>query len=230
MAGWGTGTLWGGIALWGAGAPSAHEICDLVETRILFQMDSTIGNRDFRDFVCIHAEPFGQFADVADDVANGFNLDTAIGDQQDVIGRVIDFQRSGFDDATYRTLLKMQATILQGQTDGDWTGSINQILSMIRTFIGIGGGPILYTSIPPYSFELTVPAVLTATQVKVLFRLICKAIYAGVLGFVTIVEPGPNLWGSSHGAATNSGIWCSSHGPTATPCALWGAVIVTDGC
>lgn len=234
MASWGAGTLWGGIALWGAAAPAAHEICDLVERRILFQMDSTIGNRDFRDFMCIHAEPFGQFTDVADEVADGFNLNTAIGIQLDMIGSVIDLPRSGFDDDDdYRTLLKVQATILMGQTDGDWTGSVNQILTMVRTFIdhfAPTASPIVYTLSPPYAFSLSIPSVLSGPEFGVLFRLLCKAVYAAVLGFIELVPVGDNLWDSSHGAVTNSGIWCSSHGPTATPCANWSGLVVTSGC
>lgn len=231
MAGWGNAAFWGACSPWGLG-DCESEICEFVQTRILSQMDATVGNRNFRDFMCIVTEPFGKFIDVAKDVAGGFNLDTAIGVQLDAIGSVIDLPRSGFtDDEFYRKLLKIQATILMGQTDGDWTGSVNQILTMVRTFITDAvASPIVYTLVPPYSFTLSIPATLTGPEFNVLFRLICKAMYAGVLGFVELVEPGPNLWGSSHGAVANSAVWCSSHGPTTTTCGLWSGLVTTTGC
>lgn len=232
MATWGSGAPWGACSTWGTGS-CANDICDFVQTRILSQMDATVGNRDFRDFMCIVTEPFGEFVDVAQDVGTAFDLDTAIGIQLDMIGNVIDLPRSGVtDDEFYRTLLRIQTTILQGQTDGDWTGSVNQILGMVRTFIDFfgGGSPIVYTAVPPYAFQLDIPATLTGPEFGVLFRLICKALYAGVLGFIVLVEPGDNLWASAHGPATNSGIWCSAHGPTATPCADWAGLVVTTNC
>lgn len=230
MAAWGASAFWGACSLWGLGGCQSG-ICAVVETRILSQMDMTVGNRDFREFMCIVAEPFGRFSDVAEDVAGAFDLDSAIGIQLDMIGSVIDLPRSGFtDDVFYRKLLKIQATILQGQTDGDWTGSVNQILTMVRTFIGAGGGPIVYTAVPPYAFQLDIPTTLTGPEFSVLFRLICRALYAGVLGFIVIVEPGDNLWDSAHGAVTNSAIWGSAHGATATPEGLWAGLVVTTSC
>jgi hypothetical protein len=178
--------------------------------------------------MCIVAEPFGEFNDVAGEVGEAFDIDTAVGVQLDVIGVVIDLPRSGFDDTFYRKLLKMQATILQGQTDGDWTGTVNQILEMVRTFIGAGGSPIIYTNLPPYSFQLEIPATLTGPEFGVLLRLITRALYAGVLGFIVIVPPGDNLWDSHHGAVTNSAIWGSAHGATATPEGIWSSVITTS--
>jgi hypothetical protein len=233
MAGWGGGAFWGACSPWGLG-DCESEICDFVQTRILAQMDPSVGNRDFRDFMCIVAEPFGKYVDVAKDVAGAFDLNTAVGVQLDMIGSVIDLPRSGItDDEFYRALLKMQATILMGQTDGNWTGSVNQILTMVRTFIDFVSPtamPIVYTLVPPYAFTLGIPIVMTGAEFSILFRLICKAIYAGVLGYIEIVPTGDNLWDSSHGVAANSAIWCSAHGPTATPCGQWGGLVVTSGC
>lgn len=232
MAKWSVESTWSVENLWGiptSGFEAA--LCKLADERVLVQMDDAETNRKFRDLMCIFAEPFGKFADVATDVQNAFDITTAEGEQLDFIGRVIGLQRSGFGDTFYRTILQIQSTILQGQTEGDWTGSVNQILSMVRTFIGTGvAQPVEYTLVAPYGFELLIPSTLTPTQIKVLFRLICRAVYAGVLGFVTFVAPGPNLWQSHHGAVANGAIWCSFHGATATPCGEWGFVIVTDGC
>lgn len=233
MAGWGASSSWGVCALWGlAGCDVESEICEFVQTRILYQMSEAPGARNFRDFMCIHAEPFGEFIDVAQQVGEAFNLDTAVGVQLDVIGRVIDLPRSGFtDDEFYRKLLKIQATILQGQTEGDWTGSVNQILSMVRTFIGESTpGTVTYTLVPPYSFELGIPVTLTAAEFGVLFRLICKAIYAGVLGFLVLTPAGDNLWDSQPGGVVASGgVWCSHHGAVPN-CAQWSGLVVTTGC
>ena len=224
---WGSGNLWGVLT----GANMAL-LCELAKTsRPLVQMDDTVGNNDFRELMCIFAEPFGHFADVVDDVAAAFNLNTAVGEQQDFIGSVIGLQRSGLDDDFYRTALQVQAEILMGQTDGDWTGSVNGILTMIRTFIGDGvAQPIVYESVPPYAFTIDIPGSLTTVQINVLFRLLCRALYAGVLGYFVVEVPGDNLWDSDHGAATNSGTWCSAHGATATTCAVWSYVVTTDIC
>lgn len=228
MSGWGLVSPRGIGAPWGLEGES--EICKFVQARILSQMDSTTGNRNFRDFMCIVAQPFGDFGDVAGDVGDAFNIDTAVGVQLDIIGAVIDLPRSGVtDDEFYRRLLKMQATILMGQTDGDWTGSINQILSMVRTFIGAGGGPILYTPVSPYSFQLEIPVTLTGGEFSVLFRLICRAIYAGVLGFIVITPAGNNLLGSAHGAVVGQGTFCSAHGPV-PGCGVAAAVVTTGSC
>jgi len=230
MAGWGNANNWGDCALWGL-SDCESGICEFIQTRILSQMDSSTGNRDFRDFMCIHAEPFGKFVDVAQDVGEAFNIDTAVGVQLDIIGSVIDLPRSGFtDDEFYRKLLKIQATILQGQTEGDWTGSVNQILQMVRTFIGPVPGTVDYLLVPPYSFELTIPVVLTGPEFAVLFRLLCRAIYAGVLGYVVLTPTGDNLWDSQPGGVvTNGGVWCSHHGAVAN-CAQWSGLVVTSSC
>lgn len=231
MAKW--GHPWGLCNPWGVlSGPCVDLLCELSEQRILVQMDDQTGNRKFRDLMCIFVDPFGEYADVANDVGLGFNLETAVGQQLDFIGAVIDLQRSGFDDDFYRTILRIQAEILRGQTDGDWTGSVNAILTMVRTFIGPAViTPIEYVLVPPYSFQLIIPAVLTPTEIKVLFRLICRAIYAAVLGFLEFVFPGDNLWDSDPGGVVaQGGIWCSAHGPTVGTCAVWSYVIVTTSC
>ena len=167
---------------------------------------------------------------VSEDVQEAFNLDTAIGEQLDFIGAVIDLPRSGFDDTRYRTFLQIQTDILLGQTDGDWTGTINNILTMSRKFIGTGViPPIVYTSALPYAFLLTVPGGLSVLETQILFRFICKAIYAGVLGQTIFVPAGDNVFDSVNVVIANSMIFCSVNVVIAN-CGEFSTVLSTDTC
>lgn len=227
MSIWGTGSPWGLLAPWGA--PAGQDFaCELVEERVLVQHPDQVGERQFRDWLCAFAQQAGEYLDVADDTRDGFNLLTAIGEQLDLIGGVVGLPRSGFDDDRYRTLLQIQIQLLIGarNSNPNWVGTINNLLQICRTFIGTGvPDPVVLLNTPPYSYTLSVPGV-TIAELDLLITFICKATWAGVLGYVIILPTGggANLWGSTHGAVVNSGIWCSTHGAVAG-CALWSHVV-----
>jgi hypothetical protein len=190
-------------------------------------MDDTTGNRDFRELLCVFLEGLGDYVDVAQDVANGFDLDTAVGDQLDAIGAVVGLPRQGFNDTRYRTFLRIQVDLLLSavRDDANWTGTGNNILKIVRTFIGAGGPPIVLTNLPPYSFNLTIPGI-TLAELDILVNFLCVALYAGVLG-QTIFVLGPNsLWDSaSVGPIPDGGIWCSAHPIPPFPCGVWGFAV-----
>lgn len=224
MAKW--GLKWANNSFWGVlSGPYFETFCEVSDTRVLVQMDDTPGNRDFRDFLCQLAEGYGHYVDVADDIIAGFDISTAVGTQLDMIGATIDLPRSGFDDATYRVLLQMQSNLLLGTVEGDWTGSVNNVLTLTRTFIGPTVNPIVYFLKEPYSFTMTIPKLLTVNEIIILFRFIKRGLYAAVLGYIEFIPIGDNLWGSHYGGVGSPGVWDSHYGGVATP-ALWGTVIL----
>jgi len=228
MATW--GSPWAITSTWGIASAGANAACELAEERVLVQMDDTVGNRKFRDFMCILAEPFGIYTEVMADLKAAFDIETAIGVQLDIIGSIIDLPRSGLADDRYRIFLRIQTEILLGQVTGDWTGSVNNILTMVRTLIGTGVvTPINYILHPPYTFELIIPGVFPVSEIRLLFRLICRAIYAAVLGFVAFVPLGENLWQYTDLSVTDGGVWCYTDG-SVPDCAVWSYVIPTTDC
>ena len=195
-------------------------IADFVNGRILIQIDDAVTNDNFRTMVCVFAEAFGEYISVTNDVKKAFDLDTAEGDQLDQIGAMIGQPRSGYNDVDYRRNLNIQVSIIKSKLArdpvtgkiGNWNGTVNNILEIIRTFIGPGGAIVLQ-NLPPYSFKVTIPIVLTQLDTQILFQFICRAIYAAVLGFTIFVEPGANLWDSDHGVVVNRGSWGAAIGP-----------------
>lgn len=222
MATW--GTTWGLALSWGD--PSSVEAaCELAQDRLLAQHpdeikqvgDGSVMARPLRDWICKFAEQSGAFRHVLEQVRDGFQIETAIGVQLDAIGSLIGLPRSGFGDVRYRVMLGIQAELLLAHTaeGGNWTGTTNNILTIVRRFIGeTPGAPIVLTQTPPYAFTLQIPAVFTVEEFRVLRRFICLALYAGVLG-VTTFPTDDSVYGSEHGAVVDAGIYGSAHGAVA---------------
>ncbi len=226
---WGTQVgQWGKAALWGVGTGDGPtEFCDLADDRVLVQVDDEPTNRDFRELVCIVVEGLGHYKDVAEDVAAAFDVDTAVGEQLDFIGTIVGIQRQGFPDARYRDFINIQIDLILStvRNGANWTGTVNNILDICRTFIGTGvPDPIVYTATPPYSFKLTVPGV-TPAEMGVLVNFLCIALYAGVLGQSIFTLASDSLWDSfSVGPITDGGIWASASVVVA-PSSIWGLTI-----
>lgn len=222
---WGSGSLWGLLT-----GPGPEEFCELAQDRVLIQMDDAPSNRKFRDLICILVEGLGEYRDVALDVAAAFDLDAAIGVQLDAIGAVVGLPRQGYPDDRYRTFLRIQIDLLLGgnREGGNWTGTHNNILSIVRTFIGPGPDPIILTNYAPYSFTLSIPG-LDPAEIPILRRFLCIALYAAVLGQSIFTVADNSLWDSeSVGPIPNGGIWCS--GSVVVPdCATWGFAVITGG-
>ena len=221
---YGTAAPWGLGSLWGVDSGTGPaEFCQLADDRVLVQMDDTGGNRKFRDLICVFAEGFGHFSDVAFDVQDGFDLSTAVGVQLDMIGAVIGLPRQGFPDDRYRVFLQIQTDLVlsAAREDGNWTGTSNNILRICRTFIGPAAGTINLVNLPPYDFRLTIPGI-TLAELEILANFICVALYAGVLGRVIFTVAAESLWDSDTvGPIPDGGIWGSSS-VTVSPSAVWG--------
>lgn len=212
MPTWGAGSSWGLTSLWGTLSDAAQAYCELADERCLVQMDDTTGTRNFRDFMCILAEAFGDFQAVAFAVRDAFDVDTAVGVQLDMIGSVVGLSRQGATDDRYRVFLNIQIELLLSAARGDanWTGTHNNILTICRTFIGDAEPlPVVLKNFPPYSFLLSVPGV-TLSELQTLVRFICQATYAGVLGQVIVILAADSLWNSASVAVTDGGIWGSA--------------------
>lgn len=230
MSGW--GNPWGTSFYWGgAGGLGPAFACDLADDRVLVQMDDTIGNRVFRDLVCVFVEDLGTYLDVLSDVRDAFDLSSAVGAQLDVIGRIVGLPREGYADARYRTLLEIQIELILSvnRDGGNWTGTSENILRICRKFIGTTPGqPVVLQNFPPYDFLLTVPT-LAVADIPLLFRFLCRALYAGVLGQLLTPLAPDSLWNSASVAVPGGGIFCSAS--VAVPgCAIWGTAKTVGTC
>jgi len=94
MAIW--GTLWGGAFRWGGAAVGPVYACQLTEDRVLIQHPDAPGERQFRDWICKYNEHAGEYIDVCAEVKEAFDVDTAVGEQLDMIGSWVGLPRSGF--------------------------------------------------------------------------------------------------------------------------------------
>lgn len=236
MARWGTG--WGLGFPWGlSSGPNVDLFCDIAEDRVLVQMDDGSNGpgsvRKFRELVCGMVEGLGSYVDVLEDIQAAFDIETAIGEQLDFLGRMVGLQRQGFDDDRFRTFIKIQTDLILSvnQEDGNWTGTHANILKICRTFIGTAVlDPIILKNLPPYSYKLTVPGV-SLDEMRILANFLCLATWAGVLGQATFTLGDDSLWNSPQVAITNGGIWNSAQVAIANG-GVWGTTITigTQNC
>lgn len=192
----------------------AHPICGLADEKVLVQMDDKADNRDYRELLCALVEPLGEYIDTIDDVINTFDIDTAVGDQLDKLGAWLALPRSGFDDVQYRRNLQIQIKIitswlrLNNQFEpGDWTGTINNLLEIIRIFIGPIPGVITYFPSYPYSFIVTIPGNLSQLEIAQLFQFVRRSLYAAVLGINVFLQGNDNLWAHALDIGGGDGAW-----------------------
>jgi hypothetical protein len=226
---YGLGSFWGLTSFWGLDEnPFIIEVCDLADTRVLVQMDDTAGNNDFRQYICETVKPWGEYAKVLDDVKNAFDIETAAGEQLDYLGEIVGIPRREFTDDRYRTFVKIQIDLIlsSARSDANWTGTTNNILTICREFLGVGPALSILNS-PPYSYVLNLPA-LPPDEQDILFGFLCKATYAGVLGYVLTGQVTGFIWGSQSVVVPSAGIWGSQN--VAVPgAATWGSTTLIGG-
>lgn len=206
----------------------AMSFCDLILCRMLIQMDRDPGARDFYDFMCALSEEAARMFDVCLVMQSAFDIESAIGDQLDIIGSIVGIPRREFSDYDYRIYIRIQTELLLSgiREDAEWTGTVPNILRIVRTFIDTDAGTITYTGAPPYSFQLSLPSALTQEQIELLMSFISTAIYAGVLGFVQFALSA-DVWGSDAVAVPNVGTWGSASVVVAGA-SIWDFVITTS--
>lgn len=172
-----------------------------INSRILAQIADSPNGGTFRTMMITLTQSFFDFTEVMDEIYDAFEIETAVGDQLDKIGGFVGLPRSGFNDADYRRNINIQISIIRSKIQridgllGNWNGTVNNILSIARTYIGEAVvQPIILTQIPPYSFEIQIPGNLELVEVTQLFQFIKRALYAGVLGYVIFLLGENNLW------------------------------------
>lgn len=222
MSTWGL-TPWGLGFPWGAEHTGADYGCTLAQSGILAQSQG--GN--FSLWMCAFGEEIGSNFDTLTDIINGYSLEYAVGAQLDVLGSILGLPRSGFGDDRYRDFLTIQRDLQLGVTvDGNWTGTGDNVLGICRKFIGpASGDPIVVQNWPPYSFTLDIPDISSPLEVQVLISFLRKALYIGVLGYVSIAAAGDSRWDSANAVVPNGGTWGSASVATPTA-ALWSYVIL----
>lgn len=195
---WGLEGFWGGY--WGLDAGQGDEAtCQQGQDGILSLF---IEDGDFYSLICALSEMHGDYWDVAQDVLTGFDLDSAIGAQLDVIGAILKQPRQAFDDDRYRTLLKIKGKLVLRST-----GTGENVIAIAREFIGDAVmDPIVLNNSPPYTFKLSIPTI-SNDDLDILIPFIRQALIAGVSGVVIVILTGGAVWGDDTVAVTGEGVW-----------------------
>lgn len=206
---------------------SSITLQQLADVRVLVQMDDATANRKFRELMIDFADGASRFRDVCFAVRIAFDLDSAAGDQLDKIGFVVGLSREGFTDARYRVFLEIQILLLisASRDDANWTGTVQNIVTICRKFIGTTVDSVILTNSPPYSYTIQVPG-LVLSEAFLLARFFTTANYAAVLGLMIVIISSDSLWESNVAPITDGGVWESNVVPIAGA-SDWQIVVVT---
>lgn len=190
MAFW--GSPWGGEFPWGDGPPGPFELqdCETAECRALMQFRG-LSTRNMLDLLCIIGGQFGKLRDDLTDIRNAFDLDTAVGDQLEIIGNNLGLPRNGLDDTDYRRFINIQILLILQST-----GSGPNIIAIIRTYLGATANPVIFTNAPPYQFSISAID-MTEADWEILIPFLRKALIGGVLGIALAGLVGSSVLGSA---------------------------------
>ena len=206
MAQW--GTEWGLDNPWGGAAHGAFalEDCETAKCHLLMQHRG-LSTENLLKLACIIGKLFGKVRDEAKDVENAFDLDDAVGDQLDKIGSTVGLPRNALTDTEYRKFLNIQILLIL-----ESTGTGENILSILRTFIGPSINPIVIVNSPPYGFSVS-SLDITPADWDALVPIVRKALIAAVMGIVLAGLPGSLTYDSIHPGApiTGTGVYDSTH-------------------
>jgi len=208
MAFWGEG--WGEDFEWGLSAVGEEWACDLTQARLLHWHPEA---SNIRNWFCAYGEHVGSDIDTLVALPHAFAVEFAVGAQLDVLGSIVGLPRSGATDTRYRTLLRIQIRLLlsAAREDANWTGTTNNLLGIVREFIGPGPAPIGLVNLPPKSFLLTIPDITDTSDLHVLISFLTKAVYSETVGYVLFATATEgSVWGSESVAVPGAGIWGSA--------------------
>jgi hypothetical protein len=115
--------------------PGLKTFCQLGKERTLAQHPS---GGTFEVLVCTLSGYPGRVRDVALKVGAAFDIETAVGEQQDMIGSIVGLPREGASDLRYRDFLRIQTKLLLAvqRVEAEWTGTCENLLAIARAFIG----------------------------------------------------------------------------------------------
>lgn len=141
---------------------------------------------------------YDEFRTAAVAVLDGFDLDTAVGEQLDMIGAVVDLPRLGDDDTRYRLALRVWALAMASH------GWADEILTIVRTFIG-AIPTLTLVPLPPmgYRLDVNVLAPTDLARLLVFVRAANPACYAFAVAVTTdtsglLVDRSPSAVASAH--------------------------------
>lgn len=187
---------------------NATTFAQLASDRLLAQSD---GDEVLEALVAALAAEPAVSHDTALMLRDSYDLDHAVGAQQDTVGSIVGLRREGYEDDRYRDFLKIQVELIlaQARDDGEWTGTAPNIIRIVRTFVGPDAPQVIYTSSPPYSYTVNVEG-LDITEAPLLVRFLRTATYAGVLGLVEVGVGEESVMGSAAVTITGEGIMGSA--------------------
>lgn len=170
---------------------------------------------NLRALCSLLGQRFDDFRAAADDVLAAFDLDTAVGAQLDVIGRVVDLPRLGDSDDDYRLALRVWGLCLASH------GYAEEILAIVREFIGPLPTLVL-VPLPPMAFRLEVNALALddLARLLVFVRAAAPICYAFTVAVTTdtsglLVDRTPSAVASAHNVDA-IGVVVSDPGTVAT--------------
>jgi len=217
MAGW--GTPWGLPFPWGAPIGKfERQDCETAGCRVLMQHRG-LSTENLIGLACIIGRLWGNVRDVAEEVRLSFDLDTAVGDQLDILGETVGLPRNGYDDTTYRKLINIQILLILRST-----GSPENIISIIRTYLGVTANPVLIFTSGPKDFAVSASD-MTEPDWEILIPFIRKALASEVRGTVAAAGVGGLVWDSLSAGPVipDTGNWDSqSAGAPIADTGVWG--------
>lgn len=121
--------------------------------------------------------PLEELEGVFWDIRDLTDIDDATGEQLDVLGRIVNQERAGFDDDTYRLFLKARVQLNRS------SGTVPEVVEVFQLILPAGGEPHVYQAFPK-SFTLQVQgAALTEEQVQLYRTFLAAAADAGARFF-----------------------------------------------
>ena len=222
MAFW--GSSWGQQFPWGNGPAGPFELqdCQTAEDRALMQFRG-LSTRNMLDLLCLVGGQFGKLRDDLTDIRDAFDLDTAVGDQLEIIGNNLGLPRNGLDDTDYRRFIRIQILLVLQST-----GSGPNIIAIIRTYLGATANPVVFISSPPYHFAISAID-MVGVDWDLIVPFLRKALVGGVQGVAVAGVVGSITWGSQTAgpAIPSTGTWGSqTAGAPIAGTGLWGFQIV----
>lgn len=108
-----------------------------------------------------------QLENAIEGVLNGYNIDLAVGEQLDVLGRLVSQPRGSLTDDNYRGYIKAKIKINRS------SGTLEEIYEIIRLVEGQADDSKLYTSeIPPAAMLITIAEPLVVVDGQSMFDII----------------------------------------------------------
>ncbi len=215
------GSLYGGALV--SFEPHLQTFAELADDRTLVQMGPS-----FRSLVQELVQERARTYDALAGIKAAFDVEHAVGTQLDVIGSIVGLPREGFTDARYSVFLGIQIELLlaAARENGEWTGTCENILRIVRHFVGAAAPAITLRNAPPYSYAITIEG-LDLDEAWLLVRFLRTASHAGVLGLVVIPLDDDSLWDSDSVSVTSGGIWDSDSVAVTDPM-VWGTAVSTE--